>query len=162
MWSATARSCATNCWSFFTFRLTRCHHTYNTQADGFIYGELVIALDRKGRQHMFKLREGQQLHLSQGVLNHCDIIAVTPGGKLQTHTGSELRIRRPSLEEYVLQMKRGPTPAYPKDILAMIGMMDIGSGCQVLEAGSGSGALTLYLSRFGESDVCHMLEKQPL
>lgn len=46
-------------------------------------------------------------------------------------------------------MPRGPAPSYPKDVVALINMMDVGAGSRVLEAGSGSGGMTLYLSRAG-------------
>ncbi len=144
-------------WSSSFPRVARSQATLTRKSDKFVPGELAIAMDRKGRQYMFQLKENRQLQLYQGSLNHQDILTGTPGGDFETQTGSKLRIRRPSLEEYVLQMRRGPTPAYPKDALAMVGMMDIGPGSRVVEAGSGSGALTLYLARAGGLVVPRLL-----
>lgn len=59
------------------------------------------------------------------------------------------RLQRVSLADYVLHMKRVATPSYPKDIQVMLSMADVRQGSFVLEAGSGSGALTLYLSSAG-------------
>ena len=46
-------------------------------------------------------------------------------------------------------MQRVATPTYPKDIWAMLGYMDIVGGATVIEAGTGSGAMTLHLSNRG-------------
>ena len=60
-----------------------------------------------------------------------------------------MMVRRPSLEEYTLLMSRSATPSYCSVVYAALCMMDIGSGSKVVEAGTGSGAMTLHLSRIG-------------
>ncbi|NXT30363.1 TR61B protein, partial [Syrrhaptes paradoxus] len=124
-----------------------------------------------------RLAAGSVLASPGGVLPHRDIIGQLPGQVLRTSAGARLLLRRPSLEEYVLLMPRGPTIAYPKvpaevigqisslvskalpmyrvfsdpqDISAMLMMIDVHPGDTVLEAGSGSGAMSLFLSRAGE------------
>ena len=57
--------------------------------------------------------------------------------------------RRPSLEEYTLLMDRSGTPCYSNVVYTALCMLDIGGGSKVLEAGTGSGAMTLHLSRSG-------------
>ncbi|XP_064914808.1 tRNA (adenine(58)-N(1))-methyltransferase, mitochondrial isoform X3 [Columba livia] len=114
-------------------------------------GELALAEMR--RKHnatvkmMCRLAEDSVLASSGGVLPHRDIIGQLPGQMMRTSAGARLLLRRPSLEEYVLLMPRGPTIAYPKDISAMLMMIDIHPGDTVLETGSGSGAMSLFLSR---------------
>jgi len=124
-----------------------------TSCNPFVCGELAITADNKGRKRLFTLREEGQLHLQKGRIWHRDIISAIPGQVFSTHLGAKFTIRRPSLQEYVLLMPRGPAPSYPKDMLAMIDMMDIGVGSYVLEAGSGSGGMTLYLSRAGAPGI---------
>jgi tRNA (adenine57-N1/adenine58-N1)-methyltransferase len=51
------------------------------------------------------------------------------------------------LSDFVLKMKRGAQVVYPKDIAAITVYGDIFPGATVLEAGSGSGSLTLALAR---------------
>ena len=48
---------------------------------------------------------------------------------------------------YVLKMPRGAQVIYPKDLAIILFWADIYPGCRVLEAGTGSGALTLALLR---------------
>ncbi|NWS11719.1 TR61B protein, partial [Pachyramphus minor] len=114
-------------------------------------GELALAeLRRKYHRTlkvMCRLASGAVLSSPGGVLPHGDIIGQMPGQVLRTSTRARLLLRRPSLEEYVLLMPRGPTIAYPKDMSAMLMMMDVHPGDTVLEAGSGSGAMSLFLSR---------------
>ncbi|NWS46603.1 TR61B protein, partial [Probosciger aterrimus] len=122
-----------------------------TQPGPFRAGELVLAEMRRKYNRTLKLMcrlvVGSVLTSNGGLLPHRDIIGQMPGQMLRTSAGMRLQVRRPSLEEYVLLMPRGPTIAYPKDISAMLMMMDIYPGDTVLEAGSGSGALTLFLSK---------------
>ena len=113
----------------------------------FQYGEYVLT--NLVRTKLFKLQDGGVFNTARGRLPHSDIVGQHPGEKFADSAGQNMCIRRPSLAEYVCLMKRGPAPSYPKDIWAMIGHMNIGGGTCVLEAGSGSGSLTLHLSRTG-------------
>ncbi|XP_053792938.1 tRNA (adenine(58)-N(1))-methyltransferase, mitochondrial isoform X2 [Vidua chalybeata] len=114
-------------------------------------GELALAEVRRKHDTTLKLlcRLAAEAVLSSpgGALPHRDIIGQLPGQVLRTPDGKRLLLRRPSLDEYVLLMPRGPTIAYPKDISALLMMMDIHPGNTVLESGSGSGAMSLFLSR---------------
>uniref|UniRef100_A0A8B9IAF3 tRNA (adenine(58)-N(1))-methyltransferase n=1 Tax=Anser brachyrhynchus TaxID=132585 RepID=A0A8B9IAF3_9AVES len=114
-------------------------------------GELALA-EAPRRQRapvrlLCRLAAGGALAAPGGLLPHEHIIGRPPGELLRLAGGGRLLVRRPSLEEYVLLMPRGPAIAYPKDVSAMLLMMDVHPGDTVLEAGSGSGALSLFLSR---------------
>jgi tRNA (adenine57-N1/adenine58-N1)-methyltransferase len=54
---------------------------------------------------------------------------------------------RPTLEEFILKMTRGAQVVYPKDVGAILIAADIYPGATVVEAGAGSGALTIGLLR---------------
>jgi tRNA (adenine57-N1/adenine58-N1)-methyltransferase len=58
----------------------------------------------------------------------------------------------PLLSDYVLSMPRGATIVYPKDAAMIVGVADVYPGAHVLEAGVGSGALSLSLLRAVGSD----------
>ncbi|KAJ8362781.1 hypothetical protein SKAU_G00116120 [Synaphobranchus kaupii] len=115
------------------------------------FGEIALAqYRRKGRvefQKMFPLQERGSLHSSWGMVPHSAIVGRPAGSTSLTSIGFPFLVRRPSLEEYVLFMKRGATIAYPKDANTMLMMMDVMEGDCVLESGSGSGAMSLFLSR---------------
>ncbi|XP_060712020.1 tRNA (adenine(58)-N(1))-methyltransferase, mitochondrial isoform X1 [Hemiscyllium ocellatum] len=129
-------------------------------------GDVVLVEFRRRHclelQKMFNLVKDGKLHSKWGMLSHQEILGHLPGQVFRTSTGSKFILRRPSLEEFVLLMKRGPAISYPKDISAMLMMMDIGSGNHVLESGSGSGAMTLFLSRtVGSSGHVYSFEVRP-
>ncbi|XP_034015638.1 tRNA (adenine(58)-N(1))-methyltransferase, mitochondrial isoform X2 [Thalassophryne amazonica] len=114
------------------------------------FGEILTAECLKGTlefRKMFQLKAGSCLNSRWGVIEHSDIAGQPAGRVLHTNMGVPLQIHRASLEEYVLFMKRGPAITYPKDAVAMLMMMDVTEGDCVLEAGSGSGAMSLFMSR---------------
>lgn len=81
-------------------------------------GELLVAEYRKNRQvefrKMFQLQPGARLMSSWGVILHDDVVGQQAGRFLKTSRGIPILVRRASLEDYVLFMKRGPAIAYPK------------------------------------------------
>ncbi|XP_077477307.1 tRNA (adenine(58)-N(1))-methyltransferase, mitochondrial isoform X1 [Stigmatopora argus] len=115
------------------------------------FGELIVAeYHRKGSlefRKMFQLKPGTRLLSSWGFILHEDITGQPAGHFQNTNRGASIFIRRPSLEDYVLYMKRGPVITYPKDASTMLMMMDVTEGDHVLESGSGSGGMSLFLSR---------------
>lgn len=82
------------------------------------FGELlVVEYLRKRRSEfrkMIQLQSGARLVSSWGVIAHDDMVGQAAGRFLKTSMGIPLLIRRSSLEDYVLFMKRGPAIAYPK------------------------------------------------
>ena len=64
---------------------------------------------------------------------------------VKTSTGVIFKIYNPTYKEFVLLMKRGPQIIYPKDVAQIVLELNIHNSSNVLEIGSGSGALTLYL-----------------
>ena len=58
-------------------------------------------------------------------------------------------VMRPTLADAVLKMPRGAQVVYPKDLGPILMLADVFPGARVLEAGVGSGALSLALLRAG-------------
>ncbi|EDV21616.1 uncharacterized protein TRIADDRAFT_59795 [Trichoplax adhaerens] len=122
-------------------------HTINDASleSPFKYDEIVMAEHRKGRKRLFRLTVGGQFASPLGIIPYAQIVGTNE--RSTSFTSHQVLFYRPTLEDYILHMKRGPTVTYPKDAAAMVTMMDIGCGSKVLESGSGSGGLTLFLSR---------------
>lgn len=115
-------------------------------------GEKVLLIDSRDRRYLITLSTGKQWHSHGGVLEHDAVIGSPEGVALKTSGGSKVIAFRPTLADYVLKMKRGAQVVYPKDIGLILVYADIYPGARVLEAGTGSGSLTLALSRAVGSD----------
>lgn len=110
-------------------------------------GEWVRITDAKGRRHNIRLQAGKEFSTKKGQLRHDDMIGQPEGIVLVSSLGGEYQVFRPLLSEYVISMPRGAAIVYPKDAAHIVTMADIFPGARVVEAGAGSGALTLYLLR---------------
>jgi tRNA (adenine57-N1/adenine58-N1)-methyltransferase len=93
------------------------------------------------------------------MLKHSDLVGLHEGSIVTTNRDLKFQIFRPLLSDYVLSMPRGATIVYPKDAAMIIGLADIKPSSRVLEAGVGSGALSIYLLRaIGGTGLLHSVE----
>lgn len=124
-------------------------------------GERVQLSDRKGRTHTVWLAAGTVFHTHHGQVAHDDLIGAAEGSVVTSSRGAAYLALRPTLSDVTLAMPRGATVIYPKDAAAIIGLADVGPGLTVVEAGAGSGALTMWLLRaVGERGVVHSFERR--
>ncbi|MEN2995185.1 MAG: tRNA (adenine-N1)-methyltransferase [Thermodesulfovibrio sp.] len=124
-------------------------------------GDLALLIDSKGRQYLVSLKKDATFSFHKGNVQFNNIIGKNDGIKVLSSMGEKLYVFKPTLEEYILKMKRGAQIIYPKDISRIITLMDIFPGAKVFEAGTGSGALTLYLLRaVGETGKVVSYEKR--
>ncbi|MGZ4213015.1 MAG: tRNA (adenine-N1)-methyltransferase [Actinomycetota bacterium] len=110
-------------------------------------GERALFIDRKGRRYLVTLRAGLQFHTHDGFVEHDTVIGSSEGARVFSSTGIPFVVVRPSLTDFILKMPRGAQVIYPKDIATIVMSGDVFPGAVVLEAGTGSGALTLGLLR---------------
>ncbi len=113
----------------------------------FAYGDRVQLTDAKGKMHTITLKEGGEWHTHKGWLVHDAVVGLPQGSVVETTAGLKFLAFKPLLGDYVLSMPRGATIVYPKDAALIVGFADIAPGTHVLEAGVGSGALTISLLR---------------
>jgi len=110
-------------------------------------GERALFIDQRGRRYLVKLASGQTWHFHGGSVPLDMVIGAEEGSVVHSSTGAVLACYRPRLSDFVLKMPRGAQVVYPKDLGAILMHADIRPGAHVLEAGTGSGALTLTLAR---------------
>lgn len=124
-------------------------------------GEWVTLTDRKGRRNQVKLRDGGIFHTTKGAVAHEDLIGGPDGVVVKSVGGLSFLALRPLLHDYTVTMKREAAIIYPKEAAQIVMMGDIFPGARVLEAGVGSGGLTLALLRtIGPSGTLHSVERR--
>ena len=115
-------------------------------------GDRVQLTDPKGRLHTIVLETDKEFHTHRGAIAHNDLIGSSEGVVVASTAGVPYLAVRPLYEDFVLSMPRGATIVYPKDAAAIVGLADIYPGARVIEAGAGSGALSIALLRAVGSD----------
>ncbi|MCZ9301593.1 tRNA (adenine-N1)-methyltransferase [Corynebacterium marquesiae] len=113
----------------------------------FAYGDRVQLTDAKRRHYTVILEEGGQFHSHKGIINHDDIVGMDEGSVIESTLGSSFLLFRHLMVDHVLSMPRGAAVIYPKDAAQILVEGDIFMGARVLEAGAGSGALSMSLLR---------------
>jgi tRNA (adenine57-N1/adenine58-N1)-methyltransferase catalytic subunit len=122
-------------------------------------GERVLLVDPKGRKYLVTLAAGAAFHTHAGIVTHDDLIGLPAGSTVLGSTGRRFAVVRPTLSDVVLKMPRGAQVIYPKDLGAILLAADVGPAVRVLEAGVGSGALSMAMVRAGAAVVGY--ERRP-
>jgi tRNA (adenine57-N1/adenine58-N1)-methyltransferase len=108
-------------------------------------GEVVVLRDERGRRSLVTLQDGGMWHSHSGAVAHDRLIGAPEGTAVATPKGVEVIAFRVTREDFILKMQRGAQVVYPKDQAMIVALADIRPGMRVVEAGAGSGALSLAL-----------------
>lgn len=112
-----------------------------------------MLVDSKNRTRLVTLATGRAVHSHSGVLPHDRLLGSPDGSIVRSDSGARFVAVRPRLADLVVGMPRGAQVIYPKDLAAIVMAADVYPGCRVLEAGVGSGALSMALLRSGADVV---------
>jgi tRNA (adenine57-N1/adenine58-N1)-methyltransferase catalytic subunit len=119
-------------------------------------GERVLLIDRKDRRYLIRLTPGATFQTHAGVVAHDEIIGGGEGVEVAARrregkdtASRRLLVLRPTLSDLVVKMPRGAQVIYPKDLGTIIMKADLYPGARILEAGVGSGALSMVALRAG-------------
>ncbi len=105
-------------------------------------GDLVELVGLSYKHFMIRLEHGVEFHTHRGIVKHDDLIGKPWGSQIFSHMGSPFFMLQPALPDLLKDLPRATQIMYPKDIGFILLTMGIGPGTQVIEAGTGSGALT--------------------
>jgi tRNA (adenine57-N1/adenine58-N1)-methyltransferase len=111
------------------------------------FGETVLLLDPEGKRLVTRLTPNQRLDSHLGFILHEDILEHEFGSLVNTQLGQPFVLLRPSTLDLVMHVGRATQIVYPKEIGYLLLKLDIYPGRRVVEAGTGSGAMTLALAR---------------
>lgn len=125
------------------------------------FGDRVQLTGPKGRLNTITLVPGGEFHSHKGMIKHEEIVGKPDASVLVNNTGEEYLAMRPLLSDFVMSMPRGAAIVYPKDAAQILSLADIFPGARVVEAGVGSGALSLHLLRgIGETGRLFSFERR--
>ncbi|OGP54062.1 MAG: hypothetical protein A2Y65_00600 [Deltaproteobacteria bacterium RBG_13_52_11] len=126
-------------------------------------GESIILLDPEDdKEFFYKMRAKGHIDLHKGKILHAEIIGKPEGAVVRTSKGDPFLVFRPTLFQFIMHMKRDTQIIYPKDLALILFYADIYPGSTCLEAGIGSGSLTLALLRaVGPEGKVISYEKRP-
>ena len=109
-------------------------------------GDLAELVSQSKKIYFIRLNPGDKVQTHRGIIQHDDLIGVQWGTKIHSHIGSPYYLLQPSLHDLLKEIKRTTQIIYPKDIGFIMIRMNIGPGAHIIEAGTGSGALTTAMA----------------
>ena len=109
-------------------------------------GDIAMLVGVKHKNHLFRLEPGRIFQTHRGELKHDDLIGLPWGTQVFSHLGAPFFLLQPSIADLLLDLKRNTQILYPKDIGFILFTMGIGPGQKVVEAGTGSGSMTIALA----------------
>ena len=109
-------------------------------------GELLQLVSPSNKTYFVRAIPGEELHTHRGVVRFDDLIGLPWGSQIFSHLGSTFFLLQPGLADIIKETRRNTQIMYPKDIGFILLTMNIGPGVHVIEAGTGSGAMTTALA----------------
>lgn len=105
-------------------------------------GDLVQLIGEKEKSFLVKLEPEGVFQSHLGYIPHQSLIGVEWGSSIPTHLDKPFRVLQPSIDDILRSLNRQTQIIYPKDLGYILLSLNILPGVQVVEAGTGSGALT--------------------
>ena len=109
--------------------------------------DIFLYLDRK-RTYLVRVEAEKSFHTHKGYIQLGDLIGKEYGTRIVSSMGIEFVALKPTLRDYIFKTKRRTQISYPKDISLIVMFSGIGPGSRVVEAGTGTGALTNALAHY--------------
>jgi tRNA (adenine57-N1/adenine58-N1)-methyltransferase len=119
---------------------------WNLTSTHALAGDIAQLVGLRHKHYIFPLIPSGELHTHRGLLHHDDLIGLPWGSQVFSHQGSPFFLLQPSLADILTDLKRSTQIMYPKDIGFILTTLSIGPGQTVMEAGTGSGSMTVALA----------------
>lgn len=107
--------------------------------------DVLLYLSRK-RTFLVKVERNKSFHTHKGYVHLEDLIGKNYGARLRSSMDTEFVALKPAIRDYIFKMLRKTQITYPKDIALIVMFSGVGPGSLVVEAGTGTGALTSALA----------------
>ncbi len=120
--------------------------SFNVTSSNARAGDIAQLVGLRHKNFIITLKEGTRLETHRGIVQHDDLIGKPWGTQVFSHMGSPFFLLQPSLADLLNDLPRNTQILYPKDIGFILVTMGIGPGKKVIEAGTGSGSMTIALA----------------
>ena len=114
----------------------------------------MVLLKGKKREFFVKVSE-DELHTDLGILQLKELREKGFGDIITTHLGHDFVIQKPKTPDFFRHCKRVGAPMVPKDIGIIIAYTGISKEDEVLDAGTGSGILAIYLGTIASKVITY-------
>ncbi len=111
------------------------------------FGDMILLLDPEGKRIVTRLTPNVRIDSHLGFIKHETLLEYEYGARVPTQLGESYILLEPSTLDLVMNVNRATQIIYPKEIGYLLLKMNIHPGMIVLEAGTGSGAMTLALAQ---------------
>jgi tRNA (adenine57-N1/adenine58-N1)-methyltransferase catalytic subunit len=109
-------------------------------------GDLAQLVGLTHKHFIITLKVGGDFQSHRGVIKHEELIGKPWGSQVFSHTGAPFYLLQPSLADLLNELPRTTQILYPKDIGYILIQMGVSEGQTVMEAGTGSGSMTIALA----------------
>ena len=109
-------------------------------------GDLAQLVTERDQHFIFTLKPGDKFQSHLGIVTHDNLIGLPWGSRVTSHLGKLFALLQPQLDDLLRDLPRQTQIMYPKDIGYVLITLGVGPSSIVLEAGTGSGALTTALA----------------
>lgn len=117
-------------------------------------GDYILLYLSQRKTYLVKVEAGKSFHTHKGFIKFDDLIGKDYGSMVLSSMGVEFTALKPLLRDYIMKSVRQTQITYPKDISIIVMFSGIGPGSRVVEAGTGTGALTMALAHYVRPNGC--------
>jgi tRNA (adenine57-N1/adenine58-N1)-methyltransferase len=110
-------------------------------------GDVVLLVSPDRKRYLIRLYPTGQWHSHRGAIAHSDLIGQPLGRTVYTQHGYAFLALEPSTNDLIQELPRSTQIIYGKDAAQIVLRLSLYPGRTVVEAGTGSGGLTLLLAR---------------
>lgn len=111
-------------------------------------GDHILLYLNIKRTYLVKVEKGKSFHTHKGFIQLDTLISREYGTRITSNTGTEFIALKPQLRDYIFKSQRKTQITYPKDVALITMFSGIGPSSHVVEAGTGTGALTSALAHY--------------
>jgi tRNA (adenine57-N1/adenine58-N1)-methyltransferase len=128
--------------------LTRQQTQAEANADVINEGDDLLLYLNPKRTYLVKMEKEKSFHTHKGYIQLGQLIGKPYGTRIMSSMGEEFIALKPLLRDYIFKSQRKTQITYPKDVALIVIYSGIEPGSRVVEAGTGTGALTTALAHF--------------